>query len=160
MMSQAEQAGLRFVPADRAYCTDHANVDDKVYDPRAGLGIFYRWYPREVARMCARYGVRPTVHESVLERLVHRTDDYSPGNLPADIRVVITATGKRAEDEAARVRAAEAESILAGAGAGKGLFEKVRPAVVVGWISYYRCSPASSAAWAPRISSRSMRTIG
>lgn len=138
MMTQAEAAGLRFLGEDRAVVRDHANVDDKLYDPRSGLGALYRWCPRDVAKLCARHGVRrPLIHESVLQRVVHRTDDYSPGNLPATVRVASTETGNRVADEAAQRRARAAEAILDDAGAGYGLLERVRPAVVLGRAAYY-----------------------
>ncbi len=112
IMHKAEEAGLRFIAAERSYYREHANVDDKLYDPRAGLGTFYRWLPRDVARMCKASGVQPKLHLSVLERIAHGTDDYRPGNLPADSAVVITPTGDPAKDAAALERAAAAESAL------------------------------------------------
>ncbi len=137
MMSKAGETGLRFIASDRSFCAEHANVDDKLYDPRAGLGIFYRWFPREVARMCGEHGVRPSIHVSVLERIAHGTDDYSPGNLPATGQVVITETGDRVKDAAALERAREVTGILASAGTGDGLFETVRLPFAVGRVSYY-----------------------
>jgi hypothetical protein len=91
---------------------EHANADDKLYDPRAGLGIFYRWKPRDVAAMCQEHNVRPTIHLSVLERDAHGTEDYAPGNLAADARVVITPTGNADKDAVALERARAAESVL------------------------------------------------
>jgi hypothetical protein len=137
MMAEAEQAGLRFLPADRAVIADHANVDDKLYDPRAGLGMFYRWCPRDIVKMCRPFGVRPTVHDSVIERIAHRTEDYAPGNVPADVQVAVTRRGIDALDDAAHRRAEEAQSVLAASGAGPGLLSRVRLPFVVGRISYY-----------------------
>jgi len=101
MMSRAEQHGLRFVPAERLRYRYHADVDDKLYDSRAGLGVFYRWQPRDVQRLCDDNGVAPQIHRSVFERIARNTEGYAPGSLPADAAVVSTA-GSSAVSEAIR----------------------------------------------------------
>jgi hypothetical protein len=138
MMRKAEDANLRLLAADRALYYDHANVDDKLYDPRAGLGIFYRWKVRDIATICRMHNVRPAIHLSVLERIAHGTDDYAPGNLPANAKVVITPTGDAGKDAAALTRAKEVESVLRSAHAGEeSLLTRVRTAIVMGLVSYY-----------------------
>ncbi len=112
MMQHAQQAGLRLVASERRYYHEHANVDDKLYDPRAGLGTFYRWLPRDIAAICEASGVTPKLHLSVLERIAHGTDDYRPGNLPASSQVVFTHTGDPGKDAAAAERAKAAETVL------------------------------------------------
>jgi uncharacterized protein (DUF2235 family) len=92
IMAYAERAGLRFNPIARRRISEHVNVDDKLYDPRAGLGSFYRWKIRDIARLCARHRVPVKVHLSVLERIAHATDDYAPGNIPGNAEVVVTDT--------------------------------------------------------------------
>jgi uncharacterized protein (DUF2235 family) len=107
MMRKAAQADLRFVETDREWYSAHASVDDQIYDPRAGLGIFYRWQPREIATICRKNGIeRPQIHLSVLERIARGTDDYAPGNLPPNARVVITPADRREKDAAAKNAAA------------------------------------------------------
>jgi len=138
MMRKAEDAGLRLLAADRALYYDHANVDDKLYDPRAGLGIFYRWKVRDIAAICRMHQVRPAIHLSVLERIAHGTDDYAPGNLPGNANVVITPTGDAGKDAATLQRAKEVESVLRSAHAGEeSLLTRVRGAIVMGLASYY-----------------------
>ena len=83
------QHGLRLNKSDRDWFREHASVDDKLYDPRAGAGVFYRWRIRDIGRS-ARRTTSSRIHVSVLERIAHGTDDYSPGNLPADAEVVYT----------------------------------------------------------------------
>ena len=97
LLTEAEQAGapfgehgLRLNASERQSFREHASVDDKLYDPRAGLGVFYRWKIRDIEAMCAANDIAPKVHVSVLERVAHGTDDYSPGNLPARADVVFT----------------------------------------------------------------------
>jgi uncharacterized protein (DUF2235 family) len=90
IMTKAEAAphNLRFVPAERALYRYHADVDDKMYDSRAGLGIFYRWLPRNVQQLCADNGVTPRVHRSVFERIARNTEGYAPGSIPVNPEVI------------------------------------------------------------------------
>jgi len=101
IMSRAEQHGLRFVPAERLIYRYHADVDDKMYDSRGGIGVFYRWQPRDVQRLCDENGIVPKIHRSVFERIARNTEGYAPGSLPADAVVVSTA-GSSAVSEAIR----------------------------------------------------------
>ncbi|HEX2225969.1 MAG TPA: DUF2235 domain-containing protein [Candidatus Binatia bacterium] len=141
MMQKARAAGLRILDSDGVVYRAHANVDDKLYDPRAGLGIFYRWKPRDIAAICAENNVKPAIHLSVLERIAHGTEDYVPGNLPPNASIVITPTGVPQEDAAALERAREVESVLRSAHArrahGQSLLSHVRPAIAIGLLSYY-----------------------
>jgi hypothetical protein len=112
MMAKAAASGLRFVPGDRFLFGQHANVDDKLYDPRAGLGVFYRWKPRDIAAACHEGSSTPRVHLSVFERAAHATDDYAPGNLPLGAALVFTPGADALEDESVGQRANEVESLL------------------------------------------------
>jgi uncharacterized protein (DUF2235 family) len=58
MLSRAVEHGLRVHASDREQVAAHANADDTLYDSRAGLGMFYRWRPRDVRRYCAHTGDR------------------------------------------------------------------------------------------------------
>ena len=133
-----EGEGLRLLRSDRALYYDHANVDDKLYDPRSGLGIFYRWKLRDIAAICRMHHISPTIHLSVLERIAHGTDDYAPGNVPGSANVVITSTGDNEKDSAALNRAKEVESVLSSAHAGEeSLLPRVRTEIAIGLASYY-----------------------
>ena len=155
MLQNAHDAGLRVLVRDRELYREHANVDDKLYDSRAGVGMFYRWKPRDMAQICADNAVAPVLHLSVLERTAHGTDDYAPGNLAPTAAVTFTRTGDRAKDEAAALRAAAVQAVLrAGdAGDGRSLLSRVPGAIVVGRLSYYAylatCTLAIVAASAP-----------
>jgi hypothetical protein len=139
LMTKAQSAGLRFIPDEYGYYRDHANVDDKLYDPRAGLGVFYRWKPRDVAQLCRENGVTPAIHLSVIERIAHGTEDYTPGNLPPDARIVVTHNGDQEKNATAMTRALAAESILKSAHAKtqSSLLNCVRGTISVGRLSYY-----------------------
>ena len=98
IMSKAEEHGLRFVPAERLLYRYHADVDDKMYDSRAGFGVFYRWQPRDVQRLCEANGVPPRIHRSVFERIARNTEGYAPGSLPADAAVISTIASSASSD--------------------------------------------------------------
>jgi uncharacterized protein (DUF2235 family) len=112
MMKHAQDAGLRFIDAEREYCHAHANVDDKLYDPRSGLGALYRWLPRDITELC-QDKCPARIHLSVLERAAHGTEDYAPGNLPARPEIVFTKTGVAAHDDIAEQRANKLEVTIA-----------------------------------------------
>lgn len=88
MMKKAHTAGLEFIEHDALYYQQHADVHDKLYDSRAGLGVYYRYAPRNIHEICRDKGIVPRVHESVLQRSQNLTEGYAPGNLPQDVRFV------------------------------------------------------------------------
>ncbi len=143
MLEEAAQAGapfgqhgLRLNKSDRDWFREHASVDDKLYDPRAGAGMFYRRRIRDIRKICDAHGVRPRIHVSVLERIAHGTDDYSPGNLPADADVVFTPPPNAANTELARRRAAGVQNVLATLPRGS-LLQRVTREMALGQLSYY-----------------------
>jgi len=95
MMTEAESVGpenlrLRFNRGDRAWIREHANFNDKLYDSRAGLAVYYRYKPRDIAAICKLAGTAPKIHESAIERVRQQTEGYCPGNLPGAMNVVAT----------------------------------------------------------------------
>lgn len=88
MMHEAERKGLRFIREVRDLYRSGQNVHDKLYDSRAGLATYYRYRPRSVEKLCAHFGAKVRVHESVLERIALGTQGYAPGNLPRDFELV------------------------------------------------------------------------
>jgi uncharacterized protein (DUF2235 family) len=91
MMAEAEARGLRFIHVDRQFVQDHYDPQDKLYDSRASLAIYYRWQPRSLAELCKKHKMgTPKVHVSVFERIANGTDGYAPGNVPYDCEVVTT----------------------------------------------------------------------
>lgn len=103
MMAEAAAAGLRFVKADRDFCKNHENVNDKLYNSRSGVGLYYRYKPRDIREFCARAKTGAYVHESVIDRIKQRTEGYAPGNLPADLKVVTTRSRSPRYPDAASV---------------------------------------------------------
>jgi uncharacterized protein (DUF2235 family) len=90
MMTQAEDCGLRFIESDRESIRAHWDVNDKLYDSRAGLAVYYRWDPRDIAKISADNHMKPRIHSSVFERIAQGTKGYAPGNVPADLEVAGT----------------------------------------------------------------------
>jgi len=148
MIRKASVRGLRIWSDDRKYYWEHGSVDDKLYDSRAGSGVFYRWKPRNMQRLWDQHYQQadesPVVHVSVLERIAHGTDGYAPGTLAAKVKVVYTPSsdpdrGKaEAENDVADVRAETVEAALNGIPARRrASLEKVRGTLLVGRIAYY-----------------------
>jgi uncharacterized protein (DUF2235 family) len=145
MLAQAERAGLRqnakglrLNKDERKSFGEHANVDDKLYNPRAGLGIFYRWKPRNMSEMCRENGVKPKLHLSVLERVAHGTEDYAPGNLAPDAAVVFTEPTDPSHVALLQRRAMNLDRELTAARPEhEALADQVKGAMLVGRLSYY-----------------------
>ena len=105
IMEEAENAGLFFktIPNASPQTLAHPHTvqdkDGRLYDPRKGLGGYYRYGPRKMAELgqdlLSRGGapVVPKVHESVLRRIKNNAHLYPPVGLPADYAVV-TAAGE------------------------------------------------------------------
>jgi uncharacterized protein (DUF2235 family) len=91
MMSEAEKCGLRFLESDRHYVQQHQDVQDKLYDSRESLSVYYRWSPRNLVELCKKHEVPSVkVHISAIERIANGTDGYAPGNIPYDCEIVPT----------------------------------------------------------------------
>jgi uncharacterized protein (DUF2235 family) len=135
MMAESERAGLRFNEHDRAQYREHANTDDKLYDPRAGLGIFYRWKLRDIGAICRKNRVEPKLHISALERVTHGTEDYAPGNLPARARLVFTPPRDPRHQALLEERAKNMEAVLRRGP--ESLLAGMSKPVLAGQLSYY-----------------------
>src|SRR3954447_5651922 len=107
MMKQAETHGLRFHSEQRKLYHGAADVNDKAYDSRSGLGVFYRWKPRNVGTISQTCGAKPKIHRSVFERISRGTEGYAPGALPTECQVISsTASASALASIASTVRAA------------------------------------------------------
>lgn len=103
MTTEAQAAGLRLVPADAARISSHANVNDKLYNSRAGLAVYYRYKPRDIYKICEDANTPALLHDSALNRIARRTDGYAPGNLPAGLAVVATGNAPARYAQAGRL---------------------------------------------------------
>lgn len=136
MMAQAELAGLRFLHSDRVDYRDHRDPHDKLYDPRAGLAVYYRWKPRDIGALCQAHNTAPKIHVSVIERIAQASAGYAPGGLPANLQIVGTPGG------AGPSRLAGIQQLVAGAlsqceGGSLLAQGRIRSALRLGRVSYY-----------------------
>jgi uncharacterized protein (DUF2235 family) len=129
MMRKAEAHGVRFLPQHRLLYQDGTDVDDKMYDPRAGLGMFYRWQPRNVAELCRRNNVAPKVHRTVFQRIARNTEGYAPGSVPPDSGVITTSSPEVSES-IRRLVASHHDG-------GRSLIERERRAHLLGATAYW-----------------------
>jgi hypothetical protein len=112
MITEAQRCGLKFKsdvatpPAPVADPDTFKNAisrrdkDGRIYDPRAGLGAYYRYGPRKLELLCnANYGKkkneddtvviwRPKIHETAFSRIDNRAHAYAPVGLPRVYDVV------------------------------------------------------------------------
>jgi uncharacterized protein (DUF2235 family) len=89
MMDKARAAGLRFAPNDEEFARDRKSAYNKLYDSRSGVGAYYRFKPRDVAKLGTDHDIAaPKVHVSVLQRIAEGVFGYAPGNLPPHFEVV------------------------------------------------------------------------
>ena len=84
---------LRFRAGELARVRATATAFGRLYDSRKGLGGYYRYNPRKIAKLIADdyHGVsieRPKIHASVFERVRAGDDRYAPIVLPARYAVV------------------------------------------------------------------------
>ena len=136
MITEAQRCGLKFKsdlakpPAPVADPDTFKNAisrrdkDGRIYDPRSGLGSYYRYGPRKLELLCnANYGKkkneddtvviwRPKIHESAFRRIENRAHAYAPVGLPRVYDVVRESDGAiltpsqfgLEEDDEAKVR--------------------------------------------------------
>jgi hypothetical protein len=105
ILSESQACGLRFklLPDASPQTFGHPQTaqdkDGRLYDPRKGLGGYYRYGPRNIlalgAELLSRNAgeVLPRIHESLLKRIANNAHSYAPKGLPARYEVV-TAQGE------------------------------------------------------------------
>lgn len=100
IMNEAASAGLTFKtnahasPQTLLHPPTVEDKDGRQYDPRSGLGGYYRYGPRDIhelgKELLARRGAHavPKIHVSVLKRIRNNAHVYAPNGIPADYQVV------------------------------------------------------------------------
>jgi uncharacterized protein (DUF2235 family) len=105
MMQEAQQCELRFKEAPEAdpdavvNARSAADKDGRLYDPRHGLGGYYRYGPRNIHDLCHRRASRreddevtidvPKIHYSAIDRVVNGAHAYAPIGIPARYAVIM-----------------------------------------------------------------------
>ena len=121
MMKKSQAMGLVFNQNDAAFFQQHADVNDKLYNSRSGIGAYYRYEPRNIYKICQKYGIQtPLIHESVLLRSQNLTDGYAPGNLPRGLKFV-------SSDQGGYVLTDKSDAIDKAMGSNTTLLDKVSP---------------------------------
>jgi uncharacterized protein (DUF2235 family)/ABC-type multidrug transport system ATPase subunit len=167
MMQKAEEKGLKFIRSERDRYRRQQNVQDKLYDSRSGLAVFYRYCPRDIAKICRQFGIEPKIHVSTLERIARGTQDYAPGNLPGDFTIVTTDPNSSAGPETLKEVLANFEGVTA--------MEKVShwvtfrrylhkgtiavTTLIIGFAAWYHTSIAYPSTWAPEGLDTAMRWV-
>lgn len=91
MMNNAKACGLHYKTDALEEARQAADVNDKMYDSRSGTGIYYRYWPREIAKICKKSNLgEPKIHASVFDRIKTGVQNYAPGFIPEKIEVVTT----------------------------------------------------------------------
>lgn len=142
MMAEAERCGLRFIPGDRESVRAHQDIHCKLYDPRAGLAVYYRWGPRNIATLCRDHNVAtPKIHVSVFERIANGTGGYAPGNIPFACEIVTTpsptAGGSSPWPGLAALESMKPVIVPPPPSVGGSLLSAVTPTIMSGKLAYY-----------------------
>ncbi|MFQ5641082.1 MAG: DUF2235 domain-containing protein [bacterium] len=90
MMAQAEEQGLRFILTVRTSYHELQNVNDKLYNSRSGIGVYYRYKVRDIGKMCQDNHMSQNIHVSACHRIAAGTEGYAPVNLSRDLQIVAT----------------------------------------------------------------------
>lgn len=130
MMVEAQNHELRFLADDRDYYLDHQNVNDKLYNSRAGVSAYYRYKPRDIFALCRESNTGAKIHESVIDRINLHTEGYAPGNLPTGAAVVATGNPVTRYPNAGAV-------ITTAYGQDSSLLDRVQPEVWIRRLSQY-----------------------
>jgi hypothetical protein len=85
--------GLRFDPEQLCEFEQRAQPLGKMHNSRRGLGVYYRYNPRNVWKLCHDADNRveidePKIYHAVFKRIANNTSGYAPAGLPASYRVV------------------------------------------------------------------------
>lgn len=89
LMKQAQKHGLMFNSNAMLEAHETSHVHGRMYNSRLGLKMIYRYHPREIEKHCKdKLLGNIKIHESVIDRMYHRTANYVPGHIPASFDVV------------------------------------------------------------------------
>lgn len=94
LMQQAEEKGLVFNSDAAQIVQNSSHIHGRMYDTRLGLKMIYRYHPREIEKLCKTNKGQSIlldkikIHNSVIERMFHRTANYTPTFIPSRFDVV------------------------------------------------------------------------
>lgn len=76
--SKTGQKGIHFKPGFEEEVTQNVDVNEKLYNSRAGFAVYYRYKLRYLNKIKQLRSVK--VHLSCFKRIARQTMDYNPGN--------------------------------------------------------------------------------
>ena len=94
---ELQKAGLQWVDSDKLYFHTHSNSDDVMHNSRSGLATYYRYEPRNIAKLChdtkKKIDIDEVIHDSALRRIRSRTQGYAPRGIPMKFKKEVTGSG-------------------------------------------------------------------
>jgi uncharacterized protein (DUF2235 family) len=88
MMEKAKLSGLRFAKEDHEQYIENCDYNDHLYDSRAGLACIYTYKPRDIQSASEAHHTEALIHISTFQRILYRTRNYAPINLPSKFKIV------------------------------------------------------------------------
>jgi len=89
MLTKATAHGLVFHPDHITAIQNSANIYDKLYDSRDGIGIYYRYGPRDLTALCdGQLKGKIAIHISAYKKIKEKSDTYAPDGIPGEFDVV------------------------------------------------------------------------
>ncbi len=102
MMERAAAHGLIFKEGVRTEVAQDASAHGKFYDSRAGLGMYYRYAPRNLEALClGKNKIKAgtiKIHESAFNRMDQGSENYAPGQFPFHFQIVKTPMDSKTRD--------------------------------------------------------------
>ncbi|MGI9505980.1 MAG: DUF2235 domain-containing protein [Geminicoccaceae bacterium] len=93
--SAGNETGLDFRDDAITHIESRTNASARMHNARSGFGVYYRYKPRDIDRLCHRPESAapvvieaPKVHHSIFDRVATGTDGYAPIGIPASYRLV------------------------------------------------------------------------
>lgn len=95
-----DSPGIHLIEQRRAEIMRHSDWHGQQHDSRALAGVYYRYSPRDIEKLCndKKNGIlieKPKIHRSVLERISRNVVPYGPVSLPEKYEVVATSATER-----------------------------------------------------------------
>jgi uncharacterized protein (DUF2235 family) len=120
MMSECQgetaDQGLVFIDELRRQYHDQSDWNGPLYNSRSGLGVYYRYKPRDIEELCQPPDInlripQAIIHRSVFERIASAGYPYAPTGLPAQYS--LDGEGRRSDYETKEERTSRAISLEA-----------------------------------------------
>ncbi|MDV6345722.1 DUF2235 domain-containing protein [Nitrosomonas sp. Is37] len=91
IITKAQAHGLIFYQSHKDQISGSANKNDRLYNSRDGVAIYYRYSPRDLESLCEgklKDNNKIAIHKSAYEKIKDVCDPYAPNGLPISFDVV------------------------------------------------------------------------